>query len=73
MRQAAGELRAMVLLHEPAIVVFTESHLDGDSVEAEMLPAGYKVVARFDRTKHGGGVIILAQDQPLLDAVTCDK
>ena len=71
LRQAAGELRSMVSLQRPHLIVLTETHLNGDSVEAEMLPVGYKVAARFDRTIHGGGVLILVQDQLLVDTVQC--
>ena len=73
LRQAVGELRAMVLQYEPEIVVLTETHMNGDSIEAEMLSEGYKVVTRFDRTAHGGGVVILAQDQLLLNEVKCGQ
>ena len=55
LRQAAGELRSLAQEEKPEIFVLTETHLKDDSVEAEMFPVGYKVVARFDRTKHGGG------------------
>ena len=72
LRQAAGELRSMVLLYTPEIVILTETHLNGDSVEAETLPQGYKVVTRYDRTKHGGGIIVMVQDQLLLNVVKCD-
>ena len=71
MRKAAGELCAAVQEHNPAFVVLTETHLQGDAVGAEMLPGGYKVVARYDHTKHGGGVLILALDSLLVDTVDC--
>lgn len=77
LRQAAGELRSLAQEEKPEIFVLTETHLKDDSVEAEMLPVGYKVVARFDRTKHGGGVLsgvmIMALDPLLLDEIKCDK
>ena len=73
LRQAAGELSSLVLLQQPELIVLTETHLKGDSVQAGLIPEGYKVVVRFDRTKHGGGVMILALDHILLDAVKCDK
>ena len=37
-----------------------------------MLPSGYTVVARYDRSRHGGGVIIFAHDHNLVDTVKCD-
>ena len=50
LRQAVGELRAMIAAERPQLLVLTETHLKGDTVEAEMLPPGYRVAARFDRS-----------------------
>ena len=38
-----------------------------------MLPDGYKIAASYDRSVHGGGVIIFSQDNLLVDRVKCDK
>ena len=37
--------------------VITETHLRDDPVRC-MIPSGYKVVSRYDRTSSGGGVAI---------------
>ena len=73
LRQANSEFRNAVHTHRPTFVVLTETHLKDDAVEAEMLPDGYKVAARYDRSVHGGGVIIFSQDHLLVDRIKCDK
>ena len=35
------------------------------------LPPGYAVVARKDRTRHGGGVLLLCKDYWLVDSIDC--
>ena len=73
LRQAAGELSVVVQQHKPTFVVLTESHLNGDAIDAEMCPDGYKVVARYDRNQYGGGVVIFALDGLLVDTVDCSE
>ena len=73
LRQANSEFRNTVHTHRPTFVVLTETRLKDDAVEAEMLPDGYKIAARYDRSRHGGGVIIFSQDHLLVDEIKCDK
>ena len=60
LRQASGELRAYLSAHKPAFFALVETHLQGDSTQV-LLPSSYKMVARLDRTKHGGGLYIGAR------------
>ena len=55
LRQGAAQLRHRVATFSLMFVVLTETHLDGDSLHAEMLPPGYRVFARKGQTKHIGG------------------
>jgi hypothetical protein len=73
LRQGAAQLRHRVATFDPMFVVLTETHLDGDSLDAEMLPPGYRVFARKDRTKHGGGVLILGLEMLLVNDLKLDK
>ena len=48
----------------PAIVIGTESKLDGTYKNCEIFPPGYRSnVIRRDRNSHGGGVFIVAKDE----------
>ena len=67
--QAAAQLRYRATTLRPAFIVLTDTNLNGDAVEAEMLPSGYVVSARKDRTQHGGGVIIMSQEHLLVNAL----
>ena len=42
-------------------------------LDAEMLPPGYRVFSRKDRTKHGGGVLILGLEMLLIDTLKLEK
>ena len=66
LRQASGELRAYLSAHKPAFFALVETHLQGDSTQV-LLPSSYKMVARLDRTKHGGGLYIGAKSHLLVD------
>ena len=56
LRQAAAELSKRVCEYRPHLIGLVETHLDGEPLGG-LLPQGYKVVNRLDRTKHGGGLI----------------
>ena len=56
LRQASGDIQRQVTVIDADIFFVTESHLKDDPTRC-LIPSGYKVVGRFDRTKHGGGVI----------------
>ena len=66
LRQAVGELRAYLAAHKPAFFALDETHLMGDSTQ-HLLPSTYKMVARLDRTKHGGGLYIGAKSHLLVN------
>lgn len=38
-----------------------------------MVPTGYKVVTRLDRTAHGGGLLIVSRDELLCDVINMKK
>ena len=57
LRQAAGEVRKHVNDRRPDLFGLTETHLKGDAIK-QLFPPGYKAVARLDRSKHGGGLVI---------------
>ena len=52
----------------PAIVCLTETHLRDDATDS-FCPQDYVVAARRDRTKYGGGVLILAQETILFEEI----
>ena len=68
MRQAAAELSTRVCEYRPHLIGLVEAHLDGEPLGG-LLPQGYKLVNRLDRTKHGGGLIWLSQSHLLIDKV----
>ena len=57
-------------IHEtrPSIVCLTETHLLADATDS-FCPSGYVVAARRDRSRHGGGVLILAQEAILFEEI----
>jgi hypothetical protein len=73
LRQASGELRAYLAANRPTFVALTETHLKGDAINT-LVPANkYKTVARLDRSKHGGGLYIGAQQHLLIDKLDLAK
>ena len=50
-------------------MMFCETKLDKNILDQEILPPGYSVVASRDRTLHGGGVIIIAKQELVIDDV----
>ena len=69
--QGAGDLCAAIQDCRPDFVGIVETHVDGASI-GMYLPPGYAVVARRDRTRHGGGVLLLCKDYLLVDAINCE-
>lgn len=67
-RQASGDIAARAAVEQPHLIALVETFFDNDAA-ADFVPPGYKVGARFDRSSHGGGVIILAQEHLLVDSV----
>jgi hypothetical protein len=35
------------------------------------VPSGYKIAARLDRTRNGGGLMLMCEDHLLVDSVDC--
>ena len=68
LRQASGDIQRQVTMIDADIFFVTESHLKDDPTRC-LVPAGYKVVTRFDRTKHGGGVLAGAKEHLLASAL----
>jgi hypothetical protein len=68
LRQAAGELSILANTHRPHFIGLSETHTKADPMKA-LLPKGYKVAARLDRSMRGGGVVVAAQDHLLVDVV----
>jgi hypothetical protein len=59
----------MVRQKRPALILLNETHLSAaDSVQL-LTPPGYKVVVRLDRSRHGGGLLVLAENHRLVDAI----
>ena len=57
---------------KPHFLCLTETHLEADP-DSSITPTGYVVKARADRTKHGGGVIIMAREDILCDKYPTEK
>jgi len=57
MRQASGEFCQQILDCDADVWAITESHLKDDPARP-LIPRGYKVVSRKDRSKHGGGLLL---------------
>ena len=56
LRQAVCDIRKQIPAVHADVFFLSETHLDGDPVK-HYIPSGYAVIARYDRTSHGGGVI----------------
>ena len=66
LHQAYGELCKSCLEVRPSLVCLTETHLHADAADS-FCPPGYVIVARQDRTKYGGRVLILTMETILFD------
>ncbi|CAN0145717.1 unnamed protein product, partial [Heterosigma akashiwo] len=60
-KQGCDELARVTVDTRAHVVCVTESHLDRDSIDDVLIPEGYYVAARKDRTANGGGGLIIAQ------------
>ena len=67
LRQGAGELAALIELEKPNFIFLTECHIAKDEPINMWIPYGYKVVCKRWRSKHGGGLLILAEEHLLCD------
>ena len=68
LRQGSGELQKHADSLRPDFICVTETHLGGDMVSL-LIPRGYKVAARLDRNKHGGGLLICVLKHHLVDVL----
>ena len=68
LHQARGELCKTCSELRPSIVCLTETHLLADATDS-FCPLGYVVAVRRDISKHGGGVLILAQEAILFEEI----
>ena len=68
LRQAYGELCKTCSTLHPAIICLTETHLFEDATDS-ICPTGYVVATRRDRSKHGGGVVVMVRETILFDEV----
>ena len=72
LRQGCGDFRKTVATKRPTFFGVNESHLKGDPVKP-LIPWGYKVLCRLDRTKNGGGLLIGCKKQVLADTLNLHK
>lgn len=61
------DIEAMVLEHEPDIILITETWLHKNILDSEIAPKSY-VLVRRDRDSRGGGVALLVRDN--IDFIT---
>jgi hypothetical protein len=75
LKQASATLQQRVAQEKPTFICLTEVWLkEGDSLDAEMLPRGYKVFARRDRPNSShGGVLILGLETLLVDELDLEQ
>ena len=68
-KQAHSQVAAQARQRRPALILLNETHLsDADSIQS-LIPPGYKCVVRLDRNRHGGGLLVLAEDFRLVDSL----
>ena len=63
-----GELCKTCSTLHPVFICLTETHLFHDATDT-ICPTGYVIAARRDRSLHGGGVIIMVQENLLFDEI----
>jgi hypothetical protein len=74
LKQAAPTLQQRVAAEKPAFICLTEVWLNGESLDAEILPPGYKEFARRDRPNSThGGVLILGLETLLVDELDLNQ
>ena len=66
--QASRELCRICMDFHPSVVCLSETYLYNDVSDCFCSP-GYVVAARWDRSKHGGGVLILIQEHILFKEI----
>ena len=68
LKQASAELSLRACKYRPHLIGLVETHLCKDALSG-LLPQGYSVVGRLDRSKHGGGLLWCAQSHLLVDKI----
>ena len=68
LRQAYGELCKTCSTLHPTFICLTETRLFHDATDT-ICPTGYVIAACCDRSLHGGGVIIMIQENLLFDEI----
>ena len=71
-RQASGDLCRQILDADADFWAVSESHLKDDPVTM-LIPKGYNVISRRDRSKHGGGILLGAKQHLLCNPVDFKK
>lgn len=55
------------------ILCFTETHLDSNACDNDILLDGYDTIFRRDRNSHGGGIFLFPLNIKLLDVLTLNN
>jgi len=69
--QGFPELSVSSLFLRPDVITLVETHLAGEPLQMK-LPRGYTVAACHDRSRHGGGVLLLCREDLLMDVIDCE-
>jgi len=72
LRQGSGDLRKAIATQRPTFFATNETHLDGDPAKP-LIPWGYKVLCRLDRSSHGGGLMLGCKKHILADKLDMAK
>ena len=69
-RQGCGELAQTAVSVSAHLISVCETHLFGDCIDP-LIPKGYVVGSRKDRSNHGGGVLLLVYESLLFTTYDC--
>ena len=72
LRQAAGDVRKLIAADDVDVFAVTETHLRDDPIRS-LLPSGYRVISRYDRTVNGGGVAVGCRNHLLASPLDLSK
>ena len=72
LRQAAGDVRRLIVDADVDMFAVTETHLRDDPIRS-LLPSGYRVISRYDRTTKGGGVAVGCRNHLLASPLDLSK
>ena len=71
-KQASGEFSQQITDCDADFWAITEAHLKDDIVKS-LIPSGYNIISRKDRSKHGGGLLLGAKSHLLTNPLSLDK